>query len=83
MPVPRFLCLQGLATELAIVGKGVGVVDALNVVPHIPPGGSSLLTEGAVEKPLVVPINKLVQLVRVNYLISCRSQYQQAMEQWI
>ena len=48
------------------------VVNALNVVPHISPGGSSLLADGAEEKSwwlVMVPINKLVKLVRVLKLV--------------
>ena len=74
MPVSCFLRLHGLSTELAVVDKGVRVVDALHVVPHIPPGGGSLVADGAEEKSrwLALPINKLVKLVWVNKVSACR-----------
>ena len=78
MPVSCSLGLHCLATELALVDKSVGVVNAFHVVPHISPGGSSLLADGAEEKSwwLVLAINKLVQLVGVDKVSACRGQYQ-------
>ena len=66
VPVPCFLGPHCLSTELAVVDKSIRIVNALHVVPHISPGGRSLVANGAEEKSLVLAIDKLVQLVRVN-----------------
>ena len=72
MPVSCFLGIHCLATELTVVDKSIRVVNAFHVVPHISPGGSRLLADGAEEKSwwlVMVPINKLVKLVRVLKLV--------------
>ena len=78
VPVSCFLGLHCLATELTIVDKSLGVVNALHMIPHISPGGSSLVANGAEEKSwwLELAINKLMQLFRVKKASACRCQYQ-------